>query len=355
LIFLDTAGFGSSIKVASDVHLADRESTEKLLDSLVFSLADRFIVIVGELTWPDQRYINRLRHKIREKEGSNRMLIVIHNLINAKTVEEFNAQWKEQVIENYQNLPNGTSGKQKFPLTRNGRTEYFEYWTSDGVEHFGFMNDTIGRDHNDKVIEVVQKKLFESATKTFRPWRTLEEIGEHLPKYMDIEPRDFVVRAHMIDGYSGFIALTKKDGQPIDSATIRQSSIAWDDTDGDTSDFQPKVELRRDSEGRVLRVYVDILDSEIKRIDRDKVDTEGQRYINIVGERKYICQPAEKTIPPNKRSFGEWERKIMIDVDAERGIRYDYRLMKAKISPGGVLEITIPELMLDPLIPEKAF
>jgi len=48
-------------------NIVDKKGTEEFLQRLVFDLADITIIVVNEMTWPDQQYIEVLSHQLEEQ------------------------------------------------------------------------------------------------------------------------------------------------------------------------------------------------------------------------------------------------------------------------------------------------
>lgn len=69
--------------------IVNKKATELFLEKVIFALADMLIVVVNEMTWPDQQYIENLSYNLQNanreeaRRGVNshkmRQLIVVHN------------------------------------------------------------------------------------------------------------------------------------------------------------------------------------------------------------------------------------------------------------------------------------
>jgi len=67
LVLLDTAGSNSPItEEVTEEAMAQKRTSEILIQELAFSLADIMIVVLNELTWADQEYIKILQRKISQ-------------------------------------------------------------------------------------------------------------------------------------------------------------------------------------------------------------------------------------------------------------------------------------------------
>jgi len=82
LLFLDTAGSNSPIKVAEEQALSDKICAERILNSVLLELADFHICVVNQLTWADQRHFEELTNQIQlhsTELPAKWPLFVVHN------------------------------------------------------------------------------------------------------------------------------------------------------------------------------------------------------------------------------------------------------------------------------------
>ena len=101
---LDTAGtnapLGKSDNASVELEaLAQKRATEMFLQELAFSMADVIVVVVNELTWPDQEYLRTLRLKLEQSNKDYKQLFVIHNFVDVKTEKELLSMWR--VLQSY--------------------------------------------------------------------------------------------------------------------------------------------------------------------------------------------------------------------------------------------------------------
>lgn len=103
VLVLDTAGVHSPGKIYDQLSIIDKKSTEMFTQDLVFHLTDFIIVVVNDLTWPDQEYLLALNNKLKKSEKATSYfgVVVVHNFKETDNEEEFLALWKEQVVSCY--------------------------------------------------------------------------------------------------------------------------------------------------------------------------------------------------------------------------------------------------------------
>ena len=67
----------------------DKAQTENFIQSLILYLSDMFVIVVGKLTFNEQKLINRIKHDMEAmKDEGKKQIFVIHNFIkfsNKKT------------------------------------------------------------------------------------------------------------------------------------------------------------------------------------------------------------------------------------------------------------------------------
>jgi hypothetical protein len=73
--------------------LAMKKASEQFLKELTIRLSDRIFVVVNELTWPDQEFIEALLEKFKAfSQFQNESIVVIHNYKNISSLEDLQKQ-----------------------------------------------------------------------------------------------------------------------------------------------------------------------------------------------------------------------------------------------------------------------
>eukprot|EP00732_Lithocolla_globosa_P002611 Lithocolla_globosa_v1_NODE_1766_length_2353_cov_87.258921.p1 type:complete len:712 gc:universal NODE_1766_length_2353_cov_87.258921:2190-55(-) len=112
LTFLDTAGMHSPLQISASEQddnektiqvknkLVAKKSTERFLEDIVFELADYVVVVINDLTWPEQEYLEALRVRLSNSKRAQ-VLYVIHNLKTIERKDILHKVWDEQLKTNY--------------------------------------------------------------------------------------------------------------------------------------------------------------------------------------------------------------------------------------------------------------
>jgi len=100
VILLDTAGSSSPMnnEWKKRYHntanaITEKKTLELLIQEITFRLVDQVIVVVGDMTWQDQEYIQILQKQL-EESTKNTSLIVIHNFCDVETEEDLFDMWQ---------------------------------------------------------------------------------------------------------------------------------------------------------------------------------------------------------------------------------------------------------------------
>eukprot|EP01121_Diplochlamys_sp_Union-15-3_P013271 TRINITY_DN4095_c0_g1_i1.p1 TRINITY_DN4095_c0_g1~~TRINITY_DN4095_c0_g1_i1.p1 ORF type:complete len:658 (-),score=136.28 TRINITY_DN4095_c0_g1_i1:27-2000(-) len=171
LIFLDTAGTNSPLQLSSEDRknsaLVEKKSTELFLQDLVYSLSDVIIVVVNQLTWPDQEYLEVIQEKMRKSEKVAKQLYVVHNFSDVKTERDLLLMWRKYVLRSY-------VGTQKtVQINIGGKAETARYFVTRGqnITHVFMANDQspAGKMWNPRTIELLRTWLKGKHSTTNKP------------------------------------------------------------------------------------------------------------------------------------------------------------------------------------------
>jgi len=86
------------------------------MQELAFSFADVMIVVVSELTWPDQEYLKILQQKLQNSSKEYKQLFVVHNFFDISDEKDLIGMWRKYIVSNQtgnineQKLHDGSNG-----------------------------------------------------------------------------------------------------------------------------------------------------------------------------------------------------------------------------------------------------
>ena len=78
----------------------DKAQTENFIQSLILYLSDMFVIVVGKLTFNEQKLINRIKHDMEamKDEEHKKQIFVIHNLLNFQTKKQVEDHIKNTLL-----------------------------------------------------------------------------------------------------------------------------------------------------------------------------------------------------------------------------------------------------------------
>ena len=77
----------------------DKAQTENFIQSLILYLSDMFVIVVGKLTFNEQKLINRIKHDMEAmKDEGKKQIFVIHNLLNFQTKKQVEDHIKNTLL-----------------------------------------------------------------------------------------------------------------------------------------------------------------------------------------------------------------------------------------------------------------
>jgi len=78
----------------------DKAQTEYFIQNMILYLSDMFIIVVGKLTFNEQRLINRIKREMERLKTENTVQIfVIHNLLNFQTIDQVKDHIKNTLMK----------------------------------------------------------------------------------------------------------------------------------------------------------------------------------------------------------------------------------------------------------------
>ena len=148
--------------------------TELFLQNYIINNSDVLIIVVGILTYSEQKLINRIKNEI-QRAKINKPLFIIHNLITYTSVEQV-----EEYIDKYLlnsatfNLEKGHHISTK--IKENKGTYFYEKNSNPKIFHLIFANEgsTAGNYYNDYALEFLEKN-YQTIT-DLKPFDVIETV-----------------------------------------------------------------------------------------------------------------------------------------------------------------------------------
>eukprot|EP01133_Synstelium_polycarpum_P007719 gene7719-9041_t len=263
MIFLDTAGTETPLDYygthgnngREEDMLAQKKSSEMLTQEVSFALADIVIIVVSELTWPDQQYITVLKNNLANYNDSkgnkktHQRLIVVHNFSSARDESTLITMWRKYVVNTQQgvgkvnNLPNGQRGI-CFEETEGGVTTFHYLLAQHG--------SPIGIKVNPVTIQMIKLQLASMTASQKRPsiYKSLiDTFGHILPKYCKLAPKVQIVKVDPVE---------EEINNPDEAAGNQEIEQVYSDRDEDAAETE-RVWLTRSPTRPVTPGYFKIV------------------------------------------------------------------------------------------------
>jgi len=277
MVFLDTAGTHSPVQVHSEDALLDRRATELLIQDLVFDLADYFLVVVQDLTWPDQEFIQGLVSKLNDSQKHFKQVIVIHNFRDTEEIQDAMDQWKLQVVNSY---PLGEQILRPVTLV-DKRTVNAIFYASRAVRHVFIAKEgsNAGDEYNAATFQLLKSWLYDivvEAGKELKPMnKVLASVNTYLKNYIEEGPT--LVKYGYKDGQV-YMNLVDK----ADEFKLRPFTLGWISPKFETGEFTPAIDTW------VGDGWICIMDVPGLNENSVRVVTRSWPTLRIEGERKPV-------------------------------------------------------------------
>ena len=107
----------------------DKTQTENFIQNLILHFSDMLLIVVGKLTFNEQRLINKIKHEL-ENQNSKKPIFIIHNLMNFHTI----AQVEEHInntllksasfkLEKVRDITKSSKDQERYYLIENDKRE----------------------------------------------------------------------------------------------------------------------------------------------------------------------------------------------------------------------------------------
>ena len=167
----------------SEKDLFKEKSREKLITELflqnyIISVSDILIIVVGILTYSEQKLLNRIKTEI-QRAKIKRPLFIIHNLITYTTVAQIEDYIKEYLLESATfNLEKGHGINTKAINEKESGVYYFEKNSDPKIYHLIFANadSEAGSYYNRYTLDFLEKSFINVTD--LKPFDVIQSIKE---------------------------------------------------------------------------------------------------------------------------------------------------------------------------------
>jgi len=282
--------------------LLDRRATELLIQDLVFDLADYFLVVVQDLTWPDQEFIQSLVLKLNASHKHFKQVIVIHNFRATEDIHDALDHWKLQVVNSY------PMGEQILrPVTLNDkRTVNAIFYASKAVRHVFIAKEAspAGNEFNAATFQLLKSWLYDivvEAGKELKPMdKVLQSVNNHLKNYIDEGCKSVKYEARDTQ-----LVMALEDSS-IEEFKLRPFTLGWISPKFETGEFTPAIDTW------VGEGWICTMDVPGVNAASVKVITRNWPILRIEGERKPVVYEDFK-LERSERKFSPFSATMKVN------------------------------------------
>jgi len=349
---LDSAGLNAPIKMGAGTkkELMKKRLTEFFVNDLIFEIADLFVVVVNDLTVPDQEFVWHLQKKLKkcQNQEKQKKVIIVHNFKDIKDEAQALYVWKDQVCKSY---PKGEQQIEKFTINmKTDKGGILPEKKSVNIltlgtrksRHIYLMNNdaSFGKSYNHAAFQLIRQWIYNDfpyERKPFFPVKMIQEKAETLLKNYITNIGEFVFN----ENSSEFIA------RPLSSeAPMELKSLSIDLSTGSlTSLTDNGVDLKIDiweitaknNKDRRLEVFIDCAGMKDGEISIEKLTK--SRELKFMGEKR------DPEFPPGdrgeKKASNRSKGKILHVLKIPEG--FDVEKARRESTRPGEIRIVVPE------------
>ena len=358
IALLDSAGLetpvlnkGNTLKGKNEKEIFKEKSREKLITELflqnyIINISDILIVVVGILTYSEQKLLNRIRTEI-QRAKLKKTLYVIHNLITYTSINQVEEYIKDYLLESATfDLGKGhninTSEIQEtgeYYFEKNSDPKIFHLiYANEGSEAGNYYNNFTLKFIESSYLSVTDLKCFDIIESVKE--RFIEISKEIIERREQLQLTDFY---NNDKGNYNFIKLKdeKEKGKGKESEIILKKCLIDElgFSNLKASGFEPTYNLYKHQDNKTIIIRVEAPgNSEIK----SKIEVRSENtVIQLIGKKDKDCEPENlKDNIFNTREFGDFIVDIPLKTE-------DYKILNEKPNIRNISGLFIIEYKLE--------
>ena len=299
--------------------------TELFLQNYIINYSDILIIVVGILTYSEQKLLNKIKNEFKmmekndhfkEKEKPNTSLFVIHNLITYKSVE----QVKEYIQEFL--LKSATLNLEKaiiLPNKKENGYHYTEKWQKT-IYHLIYAHEgsEAGDFYNKYTLDFITNYF--KTTANLKPYDVIETVKDNFIELSNdiLEKTEKPITKESFDkSNNNIIKLSEVKDIVLKKCLIDELGFS----NLKANSFEPTFNYYKTDDGKILKIRIEApgnCELNTKRYPEDKYNV-----IIIQGNKlKDKMTEEEEKIQKSNREYGEFKLDIRL--------KFDYFKFKAK-------------------------
>ena len=299
--------------------------TELFLQNYIINYSDILIIVVGILTYSEQKLLNKIKNELKmmekndhfkEKEKPNTSLFVIHNLITYKTVKQVEEYIDELLLKS------ATLNLEKAPFSKKIKSgiHYTEKFGQKTIYHLIYAHEgsEAGDFYNKYTLDFIERYF--NTTANLGSYDVIETVKDNFIELSNdiLEKNEKPITKESFDKTNNdIIKLSEVKDVVLKKCLIDELGFS----NLKANSFEPTFNYYKTDDGKILKIRIEApgnCELNTKRYPEDKYNV-----IIIQGNKlKDKMTEEEEKIQKSNREYGEFKLDIRL--------KFDYFKFKAK-------------------------
>ena len=333
IALLDSAGLETPVLKKEDdknMHLNEKDlfkekSREKLITELflqnyIINVSDILIIVVGILTYSEQKLLNRIKTEI-QRAKIKRPLFIIHNLITYTSVAQIEDYITQYLLESATfNLEKGHGINTKAKNEKESGIYYFEKNSEPKIFHLIFANadSEAGLYYNQYTLDFLEKSFL--LVTDLKPFDVIQSVKERFialsKEIMEFKEKEKLITINDFSNNNDFSMIKLNDEREITLKKCLIDELGFSNLKG--NGFEPtcsyyKFNDKEDNDQEKLEIRVE---SPGNTTIKPYIDYAGEyTIIKIRGIKNKDTFPKLEDNIYNNREFGEFSLEIPLKTE----------------------------------------
>ena len=288
--------------------------TELFLQNFIINYSDILIIVVGILTYSEQKLINKIKKLQKEKKkGFDKKLFIIHNLITYTSIEQVEEYIKEYLLQSTTfTLEEGHNISTRVK-SKTAKYYFSEKNSESKIYHLIYANEgsEAGKHYNKNTLDFLENSFQDiNNLKSFDVIETLKSSFIDLSNEIFEKFDGNLTKKDFINNDNKYIKLINHNNLSLKKCFIDELGFSNLKSNG----FDPKYNYYKKGNKIIIRIESP---GNIGQIETSINEIEGyHKLIKIKGEKKNDKDPENKKDNIyNSREFGKYSLEIPIAYD----------------------------------------
>ena len=338
IALLDSAGLETPVlKNSEDVNsglalkdLFKEKSREKLITELflqnyIISVSDILIIVVGILTYSEQKLLNRIKTEI-QRAKIKKPLFIIHNLITYTTVAQIEDYINQYLLQSSTfDLEQGLGANTKTKNEKESGIYYFEKNSDPQIFHLIFANadSEAGEYYNQYTLDFLEKSYI--SVTDLKPFDVIQSVKDRFivlsQEIMEFKDNEKKITKDDFDANENSKLIKLKDKREITLKKCLIDELGFSNLKG--NEFEPTCNYFKFNDNGQEKLEIRVESAGNTSLTPHLEYSGEYTIIKIKGNKKKDKYPKFEDNIRNTREFGEFSLEIPLKTE-------DYLIKNAK-------------------------